>query len=50
MLLEREREMMEVKARLEGENTDLQRNVDEKNKVHVYMYVYNRGVHLHSYT
>ena len=48
MLLEREREMMEVKARLEGESADLQRNVDEKNKV--YMYVYNRGVHLHSYT
>ena len=33
VLLEREREMMEVRTRLEGENADLQTSVDERNKV-----------------
>lgn len=34
VLIEREREMMEVKTRLEGENADLHRDLDNKNKVH----------------
>ena len=31
--MEKERELMEVRSKLEGENSDLQRDIDEKNKV-----------------
>ena len=41
--MERERELMEVRTRLEGENGDLHRDLEEKNKV---QYVY----HVHSHT
>lgn len=34
VLIEREREMMEVKTRLEGENADLHRDLENKTKVH----------------
>ena len=36
-LQEKEREVMEVKSRLEGEVTDLQRDLNDKMKVHAYV-------------
>lgn len=40
MLTERVREMTEMRTRLEGENSDLQRDVDERNKVRSFIPVF----------
>lgn len=43
-MIEKEREMMEVKTRLEGENADLHRDLDNKNKVHYMHLGVSRGI------
>ena len=41
MVGERERELAEVRTRLQGDNSDLRRDLEEKGKVRRLQYIYN---------